>query len=146
MSRGPVPFIVLALSFAGCVSKTPKVEAPRPDPFVGLFGHPAIGVLELQRTDNPPRYRGTLWTELGPCPFEGSRDQDIVCGTVSFAKYGGTSSRLCLENTPRGFVLIDGAARVDPPLQRYKDGSEYSKWVQENPSAMQVVPTTRPAQ
>ncbi|MBC8109204.1 MAG: hypothetical protein H7Z14_21640 [Anaerolineae bacterium] len=146
---------LLAFALTGCESTTAPTtraatapasranEAAPPDPFVGYFAHPAIGDLELSRTDDTDAYRGKLLTLLGAFPVEGRRDGNVVRAKVIWRE--GVSEPLELEHTSRGFVLTTNGIRIDPPLQRYENEMEFSKWMKANPKAMQIVPTTRPA-
>lgn len=142
--RYSIVSLLLLLGTASCIHS--KGDGPPADPFVGLLAHPSGGAVELQRVGDGPKYRGSLFADYGPFPYEGTRDHDVIHGTVT---YGETAHRLDIERTDQGYVLIEDGTRIDPPLQWYKDRNEYAKWQAAHDAfprgEIAPVPSTRPA-
>jgi hypothetical protein len=97
------------------------------DPFEGFFANPSVGMLELRRADGEGKYRGSMWADFGPFPVEGTRQGEIVRGTVT---YGGEAHPLEIESTSGGLVLTESGTRAQGMLRRFKNRQAFEKWME----------------
>jgi hypothetical protein len=113
----------VALVVASCSSK----GSASSDPFEGFFANPSVGTLEL-KSQGDAKYGGSMTADFGPFPVEGTRQGNVIRGTVT---YGGRAHPLEIESTSGGLVLTESGTRAEGMLRRFKNRREFEKWMEQ---------------
>jgi hypothetical protein len=121
--------VTIAVAAGSCSSRDGGVggSSASGDPFEGFFANPSVGMLELRRADGEGKYRGSMWADVGPFPVEGTRQGEIVRGTVT---YGGEAHPLEIESRQGGLVLTESGTRAEGMLRRFKTRQAFEKWME----------------
>ena len=117
---GHVALLLLAISCAPHSAQTPM----NPDPFIGFYANPDLGMLELTGKSPDGIYHGSIWIDFGPFAVALQRDGNFARGNVT---YGGSDHTLEIEHTAEGMMIVEKGKRVFKPMKRYKNRSEYER-------------------